>query len=68
MAVGRLFLFAVSSQAALNVSSGVAQRGDAPTKRVGASGAGPGRTPFGPTKCAKILAKKTRIYGIALQS
>jgi hypothetical protein len=26
------------------------------------------RTPFGPTKCAKILAKKTRIYGIAMQS
>jgi hypothetical protein len=26
-----------------------------------------GRTPFGPTKSFKILAKKTRIYGIATQ-
>ena len=31
------------------------------------NGIRPGRTPFGPTSAVEILAKKTRIYGIALQ-
>ena len=44
----------------------VAQRGGAATKRVGASGAGPGPNAVRPY--LKILAKKTRIYGIAMQS
>jgi hypothetical protein len=44
----------------------VAQRGGAATKRVGANGAGPGPNAVRPY--LKILAKKTRIYGIAMQT
>jgi hypothetical protein len=42
--------------------------GRAATRFVGASSAGPGRTLFGPTPGMEILAKKARIYGIALQT
>ncbi len=34
---------------------------------LGPNGIRPGRTPFGPTSAVEILAKKTRIYGIAMQ-